>query len=213
MNDIIAIMQRSPVIPVVTVDDVTRAVAIAEALLAGGISVIELTRRTPVAVEAVRAVKAQVPDLCVGMGTVWEPAHAHEAVDAGAEFIVSPGIADAVDDTCRELGKPYLPGAQTVSEVAHLARRGFRASKLFPANIAGGPAAIKAYSAVFPHMSFCPTGGVNEDNAEQYLAESNVVCVGGTWLTRALSTTAGDVSSVRAAAQRAAQLGTSANET
>src|SRR5699024_9563713 len=102
---------------------------------------------------------------------------------------------------------PYLPGAQTVSEIAHLARQGFTATKLFPAQVIGGPAAIKAYSDVFPHMLFCPTGGVREDNAADYLALPNVACVGGTWLTRAASTPAADMSAVQAAARRAAQLG------
>lgn len=207
MVDIVSIMRRSPVIPVVTVDDVDTAVAIAAELQAGGLDVIEITRRTPVAAEALHAIKAALPQLCVGMGTIWDPAHVRQAVDAGAEFIVSPGIADAVGETCRELGLPYLPGAQTVSEIAHLARQGFAAAKLFPAQVIGGPAAIKAYSDVFPNMLFCPTGGVREDNAADYLALPSVACVGGTWLTRAATTADADMSAVRAAAGRAAQLG------
>lgn len=205
MADVVSVMQRSPVIPVVTVDDVGLAVDLAGEIQAGGLHVIELTWRTPVAVEALRAVRAALPDLCVGMGTVWSSAQAHEAVDAGAQFLVSPGIADEVDDASRALDMPYLPGAQTVSEIAHLARRGFTATKLFPANVIGGVAAIKAYAAVFPHMSFCPTGGVRADTASDYLALPSIPCVGGTWLTR--GATVGDLSGVRAAAAHAAELG------
>lgn len=208
MVDIITVMKRSPVIPVMTVDDVETAVAMATSLQDGGLGVIEITNRTPVAVEALRAVKTALPDLYVGMGTVWEAEDVHEAVDAGAEFIVSPGIADAVGEACLALDVAYLPGAQTVSEIAHLARNGFTAAKLFPAGTIGGPSAVKAYAAVFPHMLFCPTGGVQEQTAADYLALPSVPCVGGTWLTRHIASVDDDMVSVRNAAQLAAQMKT-----
>src|SRR5699024_8236194 len=148
------------------------------------LGVIEIVWRTPAALAALRAVKAAVPELCVGMGTVWTPQQAREAIEAGAEFIVSPGIADAVGDICREQTVPHLPGAQTVSELAHLVERGYTASKLFPADVLGGAKAIKAFSAVFPQLQFCPTGGVSEQTAGDYLALPSVTCVGGSWLTR-----------------------------
>lgn len=206
MSDIVSIMRRSPVIPVVTIEDVDTAVAVASDLLAGGISVIEITRRTAVAVDAVRAVRQAVPGMCIGMGTVWQPVEVHEALDAGAEFIVSPGIADEVGDVCRTLDVPYLPGAQTVSEIAHLARHEFVATKLFPASVIGGPAAIKAYASVFPQILFCPTGGISEKTATDYLALPSVACVGGSWLTQSAPVPGSDNSPVRAAAERAAEL-------
>jgi 2-dehydro-3-deoxyphosphogluconate aldolase/(4S)-4-hydroxy-2-oxoglutarate aldolase len=207
MIDIVSIMRHSPVIPVVTIDDVDTAVAIATELHAGGINVIEITRRTAVAAEALHAVKNAVPEMCVGMGTVWEPTQVHEAIAAGAEFIVSPGVADAVGEACRSIGVPYLPGAQTVSEAAHLARFDFTVAKLFPASVIGGPAAIAAYASVLPHMLFCPTGGISEETAGDYLALPNVVCVGGSWLTKAATVPDSDTSPVRVAAERAARLG------
>src|SRR5699024_11834305 len=138
-----------------TWDDVDTAVAIAAEVQAGRRQVIEIAGRPPGAAEALQAIKTALPQVCVGMGRVWALGQVQEAADAGAEFIVSPGIADAVGDACRALELPYLPGAQTVSEIAHLARQGFTATKLFPAQVIGGPAAIKAYSDVFPHMLFC----------------------------------------------------------
>jgi len=206
MKDMQSIMQTSPVIPVVTVDDVEVAVANAKDLHAGGLGVIEVVWRTAEAVDALRAIKAAVPDLCVGMGTVWTQAQAREAIAAGAEFIVSPGIADAAGAACRELDVPHLSGAQTVSEIAHLIEQGYTASKLFPADVLGGPKAIKAFATVFPQLLFCPTGGISEQTAGDYLALPSVACVGGSWLTRDTSTTAEGMSSVRVAAQRAAAL-------
>lgn len=206
MSDMRAIMQKSPVIPVVTVDDVDTAVANAKDLYAGGLAVIEVVWRTAAALESLPAIKAAVPELCVGMGTVWTQAQAREAIAAGAEFIVSPGIADAVGAVCRELGVPHLPAAQTVSELAHLVGQGYTASKLFPADVLGGPKAIKAFSAVLPQLLFCPTGGIAEQTASDYLALPSVACVGGSWLTRGAATNADGTSSVRAAAQRAAAL-------
>ncbi|AWN16667.1 bifunctional 4-hydroxy-2-oxoglutarate aldolase/2-dehydro-3-deoxy-phosphogluconate aldolase [Salinisphaera sp. LB1] len=208
MADTLAIMKMSPVIPVVTIHSVDDAVAMARDMYDGGLKTIEITQRTQVALEAVRAIAQAVPDLCLGVGTVWTAAQAHEALDAGAQFIVSPGIADEVGAVCRDADLPYLPGAQTVSEVAHLVRQGWQQIKLFPASVIGGPSAIKAYAAVFPDVRFCPTGGITEQSAPDYLKLPSIPCVGGSWLaTPATGDEPAGQSPTRAAAERAARLG------
>ncbi|RJS93102.1 bifunctional 4-hydroxy-2-oxoglutarate aldolase/2-dehydro-3-deoxy-phosphogluconate aldolase [Salinisphaera sp. Q1T1-3] len=210
MADTFAIMKLSPVIPVVTFHDVDEAVAVARDIHAGGLKTIEITRRTSVAVEAMQAIARDVPELVLGMGTVWSADQCREAIDAGAKYIVSPGVADEVGDVCREADIPYLPGAQTVSEVAHLVRQGWQHIKLFPASVIGGPAAIKAYAAVFPDVKFCPTGGITEQTAPDYLKLPSIPCVGGSWLAKPPgSDEAGAQSAVAAAATRAAALGSS----
>ena len=176
------VMAISPVIPVVVTPSADAGVEIALALLAGGVGVIEVTLRTAAGLDAISEIRRQVPDICVGAGTVWTAENAQKASDAGAAFIVSPGISDAVGDRCAELDMAYLPGAQTISEIAHHQRRGLDAVKLFPASIIGGPKAIKAYSSVFPAMQFCPTGGISADTATDYLELDCIPCVGGSWL-------------------------------
>lgn len=201
MADTLAIMKISPVIPVVTVDSVEQALSMAGEFHAAGLKIIEITRRTPAGLEAASAIAKEYPDICLGIGTIWDATQARQAIEAGAEFMVSPGITDEVGEVCREANLAYLPGAQTTSEIAYLVRQGWTEIKLFPAAVAGGPAAIKAFSAVFPEVTFCPTGGVSEDNAEDYLALPNVACVGGSWLTKP-----GD-DSIQAIAERAVKLG------
>ncbi|WP_111748040.1 bifunctional 4-hydroxy-2-oxoglutarate aldolase/2-dehydro-3-deoxy-phosphogluconate aldolase [Salinisphaera orenii] len=208
MADIAEIMTLSPVIPVVTVQDADQAVSIARALSEGGVSVIEITRRTSAAFEAIDAVRRELPEMYVGAGTVWTAEQAEQALEAGARFIVSPGVADAVDDVCRERGVAYLPGAQTVSELAHLAARGRYCAKLFPAAALGGPTAIKAYASVHPDMTFCPTGGIDAETAGDYLALPSVACVGGSWLTPAAAVKAGDWDAVRLEAKNTGHLKT-----
>jgi 2-dehydro-3-deoxyphosphogluconate aldolase/(4S)-4-hydroxy-2-oxoglutarate aldolase len=178
-------LQRSPVIPVVTLASVADAVPLARALSAGGIGIVEITFRSDAAVGGIAAIRAECPAIAVGAGTVWTAQQALQAANAGAQFVVSPGIADDVHDVARAKRLPYLPGAQTASEAAHLVRRGLSALKFFPAAPAGGPAAVGALAAVFPDLTFCPTGGVNETNAPEYLKLPCVPCVGGTWLTPA----------------------------
>ncbi len=206
MEDIAQIMGLSPVIPVVTVNDADTGVHIAKAIYAGGVSVIEITRRTAAAFEAIQAVKRELPEMCLGVGTVWTAEQARNAIDAGAEFIVSPGIADAVDDVCRKHEIAYLPGAQTVSELAHLATRGRHHVKLFPATVLGGPPAIRAYSSVHPEMTFCPTGGIDQETAPAYLALPSVACVGGSWLTPKDAVSRGDWDAVRLEAKNVDRL-------
>ncbi|ERJ18375.1 4-hydroxy-2-oxoglutarate aldolase protein [Salinisphaera shabanensis E1L3A] len=200
------VMAIAPVIPVVVVSDAASAVEIARALVAGGIRVIEVTLRTEAGLAAIEAIAQQVDDICVGAGTVWTEAQAEQAIDAGAEFMVSPGIADDVNAVAQARDIAYLPGAQTVSEIAHLKRQGVTATKLFPASVVGGPAAIKAFASVFPDLVFCPTGGIKEDTARDYLALDCVPCVGGSWLVSADAVAGGDWEAVRLAAERAVAL-------
>lgn len=207
MADTLAIMKMSPVIPVVTIHSVDDAVAMARDLHAGGLKTIEITRRTQVALDAARAIREAVPELCLGVGTVWTESQAREAIGAGAQFMVSPGIADEVGAVCREADLPYLPGAQTVSEVAYLARQGWQQVKLFPASVIGGPSAIKAYAAVFPDLRFCPTGGITEQSAPEYLKLRSIPCVGGSWLAEPPKGNESGRSPIRAAAERASRLG------
>lgn len=190
MNE--SLLDRVPVIPVVVIDDLDAAVPVARALVAGGVPVIELTLRTPVALDAVRRVADEVPEILVGAGTVVEPGQAKQAAGAGARFLVSPGstprLLDAMDDT----GLPHLPGAATVSEVLALIERGYSELKLFPAEASGGTAFLKAIASPVPHARFCPTGGVSAANAGGYLALPNVGCVGGSWITPRDAVSAGD---------------------
>lgn len=210
MADTLAIMKMSPVIPVVTIHSVDDAVVMARDLYDGGLKTIEITCRTQAALEAARAIAEAVPGLCLGMGTVWTEAQARQALDAGAEFLVSPGIADEVGRVCREADVAYLPGAQTVSEIACLVRQGWQQIKLFPASVIGGPSAIKAYASVFPEVRFCPTGGITEASAPEYLKLVSIPCVGGSWLAQPPKGSGpSGRSPTRAAAERASRLGRS----
>jgi 2-dehydro-3-deoxyphosphogluconate aldolase/(4S)-4-hydroxy-2-oxoglutarate aldolase len=207
LADVVPFMRLSPVIPVVTLASAADAVPLAKALLAGGIGVIEVTFRSNAAVAGIEAIRRECSNMRVGAGTIWTPQQAMQASSAGAQFLVSPGIADAVQDVAMSKRLPYLPGAQTASEVAHLLRRGLRAVKFFPAGPAGGPAALSALAAVFPDVLFCATGGVSEANAAEYLQLPYVPCVGGSWLAGAKLVAAQDWDAIRAIAERAAALG------
>ena len=182
LADITGALALSPVIPVAIFPRVADAVPVAEALLEGGIAIIEVTLRSDAALAAIEAIRKACPEMLVGAGTLWTAQQTMQAASAGAEFIVSPGIADPVADVAASLRLPYLPGAQTASEMAHLVRRGAKAAKFFPAAPAGGPAAIAALAAVFPELVFCPTGGISEATAPEYLRLPCVPCVGGSWL-------------------------------
>ena len=180
------LLELSPVMPVVVIDDADDAVPTARALLAGGIGVIELTLRTPAALSAIERVAAEVPDIVIGAGTVVSPDQAKQAADAGAKFLVTPGCTDAVVDACFETGLPFLPGASTVSEAMRLAERGLSALKFFPAEASGGVAYLKSIAGPLPSLRFCPTGGITVASAPSYLALPNVGCIGGSWLTASL---------------------------
>jgi len=201
------VMAISPVIPVVVTPSAQAGVEIARALLAGGVGVIEVTLRTAAGLDAIREIRRAVPEICVGAGTVWTADDAQKASDAGAAFIVSPGISDPVGDRCAELDLAYLPGAQTISEIAHHQRRRLDAVKLFPASVIGGPTAIKAYSSVFADMQFCPTGGISADTAPDYLALDCIPCVGGSWLVDNNAVTDGNWQAITDQAVAAVTLG------
>jgi 2-dehydro-3-deoxyphosphogluconate aldolase/(4S)-4-hydroxy-2-oxoglutarate aldolase len=195
------LLELSPVMPVVVIDDAADAVPTARALLAGGIGVIELTLRTPAALSAIERVAAEVPDIVIGAGTVTSPDQAKQAADAGAKFLVTPGCTDAVVDACFDSGLPFLPGASTVSEAMRLAERGLSALKFFPAEASGGVAYLKSIAGPLPSLKFCPTGGITVASAPSYLALPNVGCIGGSWLTSSL-----DVATIEKLAAEAAQL-------
>jgi 2-dehydro-3-deoxyphosphogluconate aldolase/(4S)-4-hydroxy-2-oxoglutarate aldolase len=182
----------APVIPVVVIDDALTAVPLARALLDGGVGVIELTMRTPAAVDAIERIAREVPEMVVGAGTVLNDQQAADATAAGAQFLVSPGAPRGLIAAMRRTGVGYLPGASTVTEVMTLLDAGVTTVKFFPASAAGGPQFLGALASVLPMVRFCPTGGITAETAPDYLALPNVDCVGGTWLTPKDAVAAGD---------------------
>jgi 2-dehydro-3-deoxyphosphogluconate aldolase/(4S)-4-hydroxy-2-oxoglutarate aldolase len=172
----------APVIPVVVLRDPAHAVPLGRALLAGGCPVIEITLRTPCALEAIRLIAESVPDAIVGAGTVTTPRLVDAAVDAGAQFLVSPGATDELLDVMEYSGVPCLPGVATVSEVMRVLEHGQREMKFFPAEACGGRAFLSAVATVLPDAEFCPTGGITPGTVPLYRALGNVRCVGGSWL-------------------------------
>jgi 2-dehydro-3-deoxyphosphogluconate aldolase/(4S)-4-hydroxy-2-oxoglutarate aldolase len=178
-----SLLNRVPVIPVVVVDDVDHAVPIARALVAGGLPVIELTLRTPVALTAIERIADEVPEIFLGAGTIVEPSQAKQAASAGAQFLVSPGSTPTLLRAMTDSGLPHLPGVATVSEILTALEAGYTELKFFPAEAAGGANYLKSVSSPIPAARFCPTGGISTTNAHQYLALPNVGCVGGSWLT------------------------------
>jgi 2-dehydro-3-deoxyphosphogluconate aldolase/(4S)-4-hydroxy-2-oxoglutarate aldolase len=201
-----SLLDLVPVIPVVVVDDLASAVPVARALVAGGLPVIELTLRTPVALDAIRAIAEEVPEITVGAGTVVEPGQAKEAAAAGASFLVSPGATPTLLAAMRDTGLPFLPGTATVSEVLAALEAGCTELKFFPAEASGGAAYLKGISTVVPAARFCPTGGITAATAPGYLALPNVGCVGGSWLTPADAVASRDWDRVTALAGAAAAL-------
>ncbi|MHA7617260.1 bifunctional 4-hydroxy-2-oxoglutarate aldolase/2-dehydro-3-deoxy-phosphogluconate aldolase [Cellulosimicrobium cellulans] len=183
---------RARVVPVVVVDDAAQGVLVASALRDGGLPVAEVTFRTAGARAAIEAIAREVPDVLVGAGTVVTAAQVDEAVDAGARFLVSPGLSAAVVRRAQELGVPVVPGVATPSDVIAALDLGLDVVKLFPANVVGGPAAVKAFSAPFPGLRFVPTGGVSAANLLDYLALPAVLAAGGSWMVDAALVRAGD---------------------
>jgi 2-dehydro-3-deoxyphosphogluconate aldolase / (4S)-4-hydroxy-2-oxoglutarate aldolase len=200
------VMQDAPVIPVIVLNDVHHAVPMARALVAGGIRMLEVTLRTPVALECIERIAKEVPEAVVGAGTVRTPAEAQAAARAGARFAVSPGFTLAVGQACKDNGLPLLPGVATGSEIMMAAEAGYTELKFFPAMQAGGPAMLKAWSGPFFDVKFCPTGGVTPENAKDFLSLPNVVCVGGSWLTSIEKYHADDWTGVKLAAIACAKL-------
>ncbi|MFJ5259421.1 bifunctional 4-hydroxy-2-oxoglutarate aldolase/2-dehydro-3-deoxy-phosphogluconate aldolase [Streptomyces sp. NPDC088387] len=201
-----SVLDLAPVVPVVVVDDVSDAVPLARALVAGGLPAIEVTLRTPGALDAIRAIAGEVPDAVVGAGTVITPAQVADAVSAGARFLVSPGWTDVLLESMRASGVPFLPGVSTTSEVVALLERGVSEMKFFPAEAAGGTAYLKSLHGPLPQARFCPTGGIGLATAPAYLALPNVACVGGSWMLPADAVAGRDWARVTELARQAAGL-------
>ncbi|MCP5254855.1 MAG: bifunctional 4-hydroxy-2-oxoglutarate aldolase/2-dehydro-3-deoxy-phosphogluconate aldolase [Zoogloeaceae bacterium] len=204
--DIRSVLAASPVMPVIVLEEVAHAVPLARALVAGGIRVLEVTLRTPVALECMRAIAAEVPEALLGAGTVLSAADLDAAAKAGAVFAISPGASPALLEAARTSPIPFLPAVMTPSDVITAMDAGFDTFKLFPAAQAGGMAMLKAMGGPFPQARFCPTGGIDAASAPAFLALPNVACVGGSWLCPAELVRAGDWDAITALARAAAAL-------
>lgn len=183
MSSVSSVLDLAPVIPVVVLQDADDAVPVARALAAGGVPIIELTLRTDAALECIRRIAADVPEIEVGAGTILSPSDAEAATAAGAQFLVSPGSTPALLEAMSASGLRFLPGVATVSEAMALREAGVRELKFFPAEAAGGTAMLRSIAGPLRDVRFCPTGGITPASAPSYLALPNVACVGGSWLT------------------------------
>ena len=192
----------APVVPVLVIDDASKAEGLAKALVAGGLPALEVTLRTPAALDAIREM-AKVPGGVVGAGTLLTPKDVEDAKAAGAQFGVSPGATDRLLDACEANDLPLLPGAATATEAMALLERGYTVQKFFPAEASGGAPALKAIGAPIPQVSFCPTGGVSLKNAPDYLKLSNTLCVGGSWVAPTDKVAAEDWDAITALAAEA----------
>jgi len=206
MKTTLEIMRASPVIPVIAIDKIEHAVPLARALVAGGIRVLEVTLRTEHGLPAIRAIAESVPDAIVGVGTLTSPEEFVASRDAGAVFGVSPGLTPALIEAAKRSGLPLLPGVMTPSEVMAAREAGFRQLKLFPAVPAGGIGMLNGIAGPLADVSFCPTGGITQETAPQFLACKNVVCVGGSWLTPKAAIEAGDWDKITEIARAASAL-------
>jgi len=206
MPTALEVMGDAPVIPVIVLNQVADAVPLARALVAGGIRMLEVTLRTPVALACMEAIAKEVPEAVVGAGTVRSAADAQAVVMAGARFAVSPGYTHEVGKACHDLGLALLPGVATGSEIMAAQQDGYHALKFFPALQTGGAPLLKAWQGPFNDVKFCPTGGVHAGNAHEFLALANVVCVGGSWLTPAEAIAMKDWARITQLAREASQL-------
>ena len=202
---VIEVMRDGPLIPVLTIEKPEYGVPLARALIAGGIRVLEITLRTVGALEATRAIAEQVEGAIVGVGTVTKKEEFRQAREAGAVFAVSPGLTSDLVAGARESGLPLLPGVMTPSDVIAAKTAGFHELKLFPAQVAGGVAMLKALAGPFPDVRFCPTGGITPENAREFLAQPNVVCVGGSWVAPTALMAAGEWGRITQLARAAVQ--------
>jgi len=198
--------RHGPVIPVIVIEELAHAVPLAQALLAGGVKVLEVTLRTTVALAAIEAIARAVPEAIVGAGTLRSAADVRAAMDAGCRFGVSPGYTREIGAACRAAGLPLLPGVATAGEVMAASADGYDFLKFFPASAAGGVPMLKALAGPFADIAFCPTGGITAETAPQYLALPNVRVVGGSWLTPADALRAGDWARITALARAATML-------
>lgn len=203
LSSVDALMRAAPVIPVLVLDDAATAVPLAEALVAGGLNTLEITLRTPVALTAVQAMRA-VPGCRVGVGTVTRQEQFRQARQAGAEFIVTPGLNPELLEAGKRCGLPLLPGVMTPSDILTATAAGFQRLKFFPAEAAGGVKMLNALSGPFAEARFCPTGGIGRDNYRDYLSLPNVLCVGGSWVAPRAAVAAGDWDEVSALAREVA---------
>lgn len=195
----------APVVPVLVIDDLASAALLAKALVAGGLPALEVTLRTSIALDAIRAM-AEVPGGMVGAGTLLTPADVKAAKKAGARFGVSPGATDRIIGACEDEELPLLPGAVTATEVMILLEKGFTVQKFFPAEAVGGVSALRSLGQPIPQVKFCPTGGISLKNARDYLSLPNTLCVGGSWVAPKDKIASGDWAGIEALAREAAAL-------
>jgi 2-dehydro-3-deoxyphosphogluconate aldolase/(4S)-4-hydroxy-2-oxoglutarate aldolase len=200
------VLETVSIVPLVQTDDPDVAVNVSRALAAGGLTVAEVVLRTDRALECLRAVADQVPEMIAGAGTVLSPGHARQSIENGAKFIVSPGLDDSVVATCQKANVPIYPGTYTPSEIQRAYNLGLDVVKFFPASIAGGVKALKAVSGVFRTMKFMPTGGISASNLAEYLAIPSVLACGGSWLTPNEAIAAGDFDAITRLAEEAMQI-------
>ncbi|MGL6044929.1 MAG: bifunctional 4-hydroxy-2-oxoglutarate aldolase/2-dehydro-3-deoxy-phosphogluconate aldolase [Vogesella sp.] len=204
--DALSLLRQGPVVPVIVVNDAAVAVDLAHALVAGGIRTLEITLRTKAALAAMRRIRDEVPDALVGAGTVRTRAHLEAALDAGAQFGISPGLTAELAAAARASGVPFIPGIATPSEAMHAQDEGFHILKLFPAEAVGGIKLLKSLAGPLPELRFCPTGGIDVNSAPNYLALPNVLAVGGSWLTPDDAIAAQDWDRITALARAASAL-------
>ena len=203
MNRLQTALSQCKIVPVVVVHDVAHAAPLANALANGGLTVVEVTMRTPAALDVIRAMVNARPDLVTGAGTILNAAHLQQARDAGAHFGVSPGTSPALREAILAANWPFIPGCATPSEAMTLAEHGFGVVKLFPAEVVGGLDMLKSMAAPLPHIQFMPTGGVRLEKVAQYVAQPNVAAVGGTWIVPPALLAAGDFAAIEALAREA----------
>ena len=207
-DQLAALLAVGRVIPVITIHRLEDAVPLARALVAGGVRLLEITLRTQAGLASAEAIMRAVPEAVVGIGTVLTPDDLRRAVESGARFALSPGATPALLDAAMGSPIPFLPGIATASELMEAASRGFGTTKFFPAGTSGGLAGLRSLAGPFPQARFCPTGGITEDNAREWLAQPNVVAVGGSWLTPEADVAAGRWEAIRErAARTCARLG------
>jgi len=200
------VMKLSPVMPVVTIDDAAHAEPLARVLLASGVRTIEVTLRTPAALDAIQSIAKNAPEMIVGAGTVLTIADLDAAIEAGARYALSPGATPKLMKAARNAKIPFVPGVATSSEIMRGLDLGYTHFKFFPAEQLGGVAALKAQHGPLPNAKFCPTGGISADKASSYLALPNVLCVGGSWIAPADKIKAHDWNAIEAAAKQAVSL-------
>lgn len=201
-----ALLNAAGILPVVTVHSLDEARKVSQALLEGGLPAIELTLRTPVAMEALAMLKRELPDIVIGAGTVLTKDQMRQSIDAGADFLVTPGTTPEMADALAAAEVPVVPGAATPTELLSLMARGFRVCKLFPATAVGGLAMLKGLAGPMSELKLCPTGGIGEDTAADYLSQPNVVCIGGSWMVPKNWLANGEWDKVRASSAAAAAI-------